>query len=178
MFIFMASTIIRIIDVSRFVSISIFKMLFLSRYTFYFIQLLNKIVNKTYLCRSIYYTVLYKFYIISSILFKNQFKKNLNVANLPNASIGVFYFNICPMIGSVMVSYSICLRFGMNLVWGLDPLYSASAFVRGLDPCLRLYLLFSDSAYVQGVNPLNKIKCVSVYIQNILILHIKLIIMV
>jgi hypothetical protein len=34
-------------------------------------------------------------------------------------------------------------------------LYSASAFVRGLDPCLRLYLLFSDSAYVQGVNPLN-----------------------
>lgn len=129
--------------------------MYIYRYTFYFIQLLNKIVNKTYLCRSIYYTVLYKFYIISSILFKNQFKKNLNVANLPNASIGVFYFNICPMIGSVMVSYSICLRFGMNLVWGLDPLYSASAFVRGLDPCLRLYLLFSDSAYVQGVNPLN-----------------------
>lgn len=88
--------------------------MYIYRYTFYFIQLLNKIVNKTYLCRSIYYTVLYKFYVISSILFKNQFKKNLNVANLPNTSIGVFCFNICPIIGSVMVSYSICLRFGMN----------------------------------------------------------------
>jgi hypothetical protein len=62
-----------------------------------------------------------------------------------------------PIIGQILKQNTPIEAFGKFATFRflLDPLYSASAFVRGLDPCLRLYLLFSDSAYVQGVNPLN-----------------------